>query len=61
MNGITSKMIEFHRIAYKHAYKSVVKIVQEILYQKIGSLYEIFYGEWFSYKVFMASNFIEIL
>ena len=45
VNGVTTKMMESHGIAYKRAYKSAVKKAQEILYQKIGSLYEIFHGE----------------
>ena len=32
VNGVTSKMMESHGIAYKHAYKSAVKKAQEILY-----------------------------
>ncbi len=46
---------------YKHAYKYAVKKVQEILYQKIGSLYKIFHGKWLNYKIFMISNPIKIL
>ena len=61
VNGVTFKMMESRRIAYKRAYKSAVKKVQEILYQKIGSLYKIFHGKWLSYEVFMVSNPIGIL
>ena len=54
-------MMESCEIAYKRAYKSVVKKAQEILYQKIGSLYEICHDEWLSYEVFIVSNPIGIL
>jgi len=49
------------RNAYKRAYENAVKEVQEMLYQKIGSSYKIFHGEWFSYEIFMVSNLVEIL
>ncbi|CAI2180104.1 9005_t:CDS:2 [Funneliformis geosporum] len=45
----------------KRTYRNAIKKVQEILYQKIGSLYETFYGEWLNYKIFMESNPIKIL
>ena len=61
VNGITSKMMESRGIAYKCAYRTVVKKAQEMLYHKIGYLYEIFHGKWLSYKIFMGSNPIEIL
>src|SRR6266498_4932911 len=61
VNSVTFKMMIFRGIAYKRAYKNAVKEVQEMLYQKIGSLYEIFHGEWLSYKIFMISNPIKIL
>jgi len=61
MNDITFKMIESYEIAYKYTYKSAIKKAQEILYQKISSLYEIFHDEWLSYEVFMTSNPIRIL
>src|SRR5947199_2275062 len=55
------KMMISRRKAYKRVYKNAIKKAQEILYQKIGSLYEIFHGEWLSYEIFMASNPVEIL
>src|SRR5581483_6419389 len=61
VNGVTSKMMESRGIAYKHAYRTAVKKAQEMLYHKIGYLYEIFYGEWLSYEIFMISNPIEVL
>ncbi|GET64981.1 uncharacterized protein OCT59_029316 [Rhizophagus irregularis] len=61
VNGVTSKMIESRGIAYKRAYRTAVKKAQEMLYHKIGYLYEIFHGEWLSYEIFMGSNPIEIL
>ena len=61
MNGITSEMIKSHGITYKHSYRSAIKKAREILYQKIGSLYEIFHGKWLSYEIFMTSNPIKIL
>ncbi len=61
VNGVTFKMMISCRKAYKHAYERAVKKAQEILYQKIGYSYEIFYGEWLSYKIFMASNPIKVL
>ena len=61
VNGVTSKMMESCGIVYKHAYRNVVKKVQEMLYQKIGDLYEIFQDEWLNYEIFMESNPIEIL
>ena len=61
VNGITSKMMVFHKKAYKRAYRSVVKEAQEMLYQKIGSSYEIFHSEWLSYEIFMVSNPVEVL
>ncbi|CAB5361350.1 unnamed protein product [Rhizophagus irregularis] len=60
-NGVTSKMMESRGIAYKRAYRTAVKKAQEMLYQKIGYLYEIFHGEWLSYEIFMVSNPIEVL
>ena len=61
MNGITYEMMKSRGVAYKRSHKNAVKKAQEMLYQKIGSLYEIFHGEWLDYEVFMASNPIEIL
>ncbi|GES85330.1 DNA polymerase family B-domain-containing protein [Rhizophagus clarus] len=61
VNGVTSKMMESRGIAYKRAYRTAVKKAQEMLYQKIGYLYEIFHGEWLSYEIFMVSNPIEVL
>ncbi|CAB5205981.1 unnamed protein product [Rhizophagus irregularis] len=61
VNGVTSKMIESRGIAYKRAYRTAVKKAQEMLYHKLGYLYEIFHGEWLSYEIFMGSNPIEIL
>ena len=61
VNGITSEMMVSHRKAYKRAYKNAVEEAQKMLYQKIGSSYEIFHGRWLSYEIFMASNSIEIL
>jgi hypothetical protein len=61
VNGVTSKMMGSRGIVYKRAYRSAVKKAQEMLYQKIGGLYEIFHGEWFNYEIFMESNPIEIL
>ncbi|CAB5352583.1 unnamed protein product [Rhizophagus irregularis] len=61
VNGVTSKMMESRGIAYKRAYRTAVKKAQEMLYHKIGYLYEIFHGEWLSYEIFMGSNPIEIL
>ncbi len=51
----------FYKKAYKCVYKRAIKKMQKILYQKIGYLYEIFYDEWFSYKIFMTSNPVKIL
>ncbi|CAG8473088.1 4936_t:CDS:1 [Acaulospora morrowiae] len=45
INGIDFKIISNHGYAYKRAYKNAVKTVQAILYQKIGDVYEIFYGD----------------
>jgi len=53
--------MESYEIIYKCAYKNAVKKAQEMLYQKIGDLYKIFYGEWLNYKIFMENNPIEIL
>jgi hypothetical protein len=61
VNGVTSKMMVFRGKAYKRTYRSAVKEAQEMLYQKIGSSYEIFYGEWLSYEIFMVSNPVEVL
>ncbi|CAI2197607.1 6624_t:CDS:2, partial [Funneliformis geosporum] len=61
VNGVTSKMIGSRGIVYKRAYRNAVKKAQEILYQKIGGLYEIFHGEWLNYEIFMKSNPIKIL
>jgi len=61
VNGIILKMMISSRKAYKRAYESAVKKMQEILYQKIGYSYEIFHGEWLSYEIFMASNPIKVL
>src|SRR6266496_3782986 len=61
VNGVTFKMMISRRDAYKRAYRNAVKKAQEILYQKIGSSYEIFHGEWLSYEIFMASNPVEVL
>ncbi|RIA93635.1 DNA polymerase family B-domain-containing protein [Glomus cerebriforme] len=61
VNGITFKMMISREIAYKHSYRNAIKKVQEILYQKISSLYEIFHGEWLNYEIFIASNPIEEL
>ena len=61
VNSITFKMMESYEIIYKCAYKNAVKKAQEMLYQKIGDLYKIFYGEWLNYKIFMENNPIEIL
>ncbi|GET02588.1 hypothetical protein GLOIN_2v1791784 [Rhizophagus clarus] len=54
-------MMESRGIAYKRAYRTAVKKAQEILYQKIGSSYEIFHGAWLSYEIFMTSNPVEII
>ncbi|RIA89590.1 hypothetical protein C1645_824590 [Glomus cerebriforme] len=54
-------MMIFRKKAYKHVYKNAVKKAQEILYQKIGSSYEIFYGKWLSYEIFMVSNPVKVL
>jgi hypothetical protein len=61
VNGITYEMMKSREVAYKRSYKNAVKKAQEMLYQKISSLYEIFHGEWLDYEVFMVSNPIEIL
>jgi hypothetical protein len=61
VNGVTFKMMGFCEIVYKCAYRNAVKKAQEMLYQKIGSLYEIIHGEWLNYEIFMESNPIEIL
>src|SRR5205814_1481906 len=61
VNGVTFKMMKSRRIAYKRAYRTAVKKAQEMLDYKIVYLYEIFYGEWLSYEIFMGSNPIEIL
>src|SRR3954462_4109747 len=61
MNGITYEMMKSRGVAYKRSHKRAVKKAQEMLYQKIGSLNEIFHSEWLNYGVFMASNPIEIL
>ncbi|CAI2200564.1 9770_t:CDS:2, partial [Funneliformis geosporum] len=61
VNGVTSKMMGSRGIVYKRAYRNAVKKAQEMLYQKIGSLYEIIHGEWLNYEIFMESNPIEIL
>ncbi|CAI2197465.1 2131_t:CDS:1, partial [Funneliformis geosporum] len=61
VNGVTSKMIGFCGIVYKRTYRNAIKKVQEMLYQKIGSLYKIIHGEWLNYEIFMKSNPIEIL
>src|ERR1043165_3881155 len=45
VNGITSEMMKSREVIYKRAYREAVKKAQEILYQKIGSSYEIFHGE----------------
>ena len=55
------KIMISRRKAYKRVYKNAIKKAQEILYQKIGYLYEIFHGEWLSYKIFMANNPVEVL
>ncbi|GES90614.1 hypothetical protein GLOIN_2v1791797 [Rhizophagus clarus] len=56
VNGITSEMIKSREVIYKRAYREAVKKAQEILYQKIGSSYEIFHSEWLSYEIFMAMD-----
>ena len=61
MNGVTFKMMISRGNAYKRAYRNVVKEAQEMLYQKIGYLYEIFHGEWLSYEIFMVSNPVKVL
>ena len=61
INSLTFKMRVFYKKAYKCVYKRAIKKMQKILYQKIGYLYEIFYDEWFSYKIFMTSNPVKIL
>ncbi|PKY33349.1 hypothetical protein RhiirB3_532435 [Rhizophagus irregularis] len=61
VNGITSKIMVSRGNAYKCAYRNAIIEAQEMLYQKIGSSYEIFYGKWLSYEIFMASNPIEVL
>ncbi|GBC03379.1 hypothetical protein RclHR1_00510010 [Rhizophagus clarus] len=61
VNGITSEMMKSRGVIYKRAYREAVKKAQEILYQKIGSSYEIFHGEWLSYEIFMASNPVNII
>ena len=61
VNGVTSKMMVSRGRAYKRAYRSAVKETQEMLYQKIGSSYEIFHGEWLSYEIFIVSNPVEVL
>ncbi|GES85641.1 hypothetical protein GLOIN_2v1868525 [Rhizophagus clarus] len=38
VNSVTSKIIESRKIAYKHAYRTVVKKAQEMLYQKIRKI-----------------------
>ncbi|RGB43159.1 ribonuclease H-like domain-containing protein [Rhizophagus diaphanus] len=55
VNGVTFKMMESRGIAYKRTYRTAVKKAQEMLYQKIGYLYEIFHGEWLSYEIFMRA------
>src|SRR3954447_9047921 len=52
MNGITYEMMKSREVAYKRSHKSAVKKAQEMLYQKIGGLYEIFHSEWLNYEVF---------
>jgi len=54
-------MMISRRNAYKRAYENAVKEAQGLLYQKIGSSYEIFHGKWLSYEIFMVSNPIEVL
>ncbi|GBB85736.1 hypothetical protein RclHR1_01220033 [Rhizophagus clarus] len=61
VNGITSEMMKSCGVIYKRAYREAVKKTQEILYQKIGSSYKIFHGEWLSYKIFMVSNSVKII
>ncbi|GBB94572.1 hypothetical protein RclHR1_23830003 [Rhizophagus clarus] len=61
VNGITSEMMKSRGVIYKRAYRKAVKKTQEILYQKIGSSYEIFHGEWLSYEIFMANNPVKII
>ncbi|RGB24214.1 hypothetical protein C1646_676540 [Rhizophagus diaphanus] len=61
VNGITFKMMKSCGKAYQRAYREAVKKAQEMLYQKIGSLYEIFHDEWLNYKVFMTNNPIKII
>ncbi|RIA79200.1 hypothetical protein C1645_746067 [Glomus cerebriforme] len=61
VNSITSEMMKSRGVIYKRAYREAVKKAQEILYQKIGSSYEIFHGEWLSYEIFMTSNPVEII
>ena len=57
VNGVTSKMMESRGIAYKRAYRTAVKKAQEMIYHKIGYLYEIFHGEWLSYEIFIFYKF----
>ena len=61
VNNVTFKMMISCEDAYKRVYRNTVKEAQEMLYQKIGYLYEIFHGEWLSYEIFMISNPIEVL
>ena len=61
VNGITFKMMISRGKAYKRIYKNAVKKAQEMLYQKIGSSYEIFYGKWLSYEIFIVSNPVKVL
>ena len=42
VNGITSKMMESCERVYQRTYRNAIKKVQEILYQQVGSVYEVF-------------------
>ncbi|CAG8819062.1 8242_t:CDS:1, partial [Racocetra persica] len=51
-NRINSKKISNRRYAYKRAYKKA----QDILYQKIGNTYEIYYRDWLSFEDFKVGD-----
>ncbi|CAG8828842.1 18039_t:CDS:1, partial [Gigaspora rosea] len=60
-NGVTSKMMESRRRVYQRTYRNVVKKAQEMLYQQVGGVYEVFHSSGLSYETFITSNSVRAL
>ncbi|CAG8712150.1 25951_t:CDS:1, partial [Racocetra persica] len=61
VNGITSKMMESCGKVYQCTYRNAVKKAQELLYQQVGSVYEVFHSNGLNYEIFMTNNPVEPL